>query len=67
MIKTVTVVSLSSGILGEDSVAHELALGRRRMEEYGLRLKFTTHALDGLQALQEHPEYRAADSLSTTS
>ena len=61
MIKTVTVVSLSSGILGEDSVAHELALGRRRMEEYGLRLKFTTHALDGLQVLQEHPEYRAAD------
>ena len=63
MIKTVTVVSLSSGILGEKLVAHELELGRRRMAEYGLTLKFTTHALDGLRALQEHPEYRAADWL----
>ena len=61
MIKTVSIVSLSSGILGEASVAHELALGRRRMAEYGLRLKFTSHALDGLRALQAHPELRAAD------
>jgi muramoyltetrapeptide carboxypeptidase LdcA involved in peptidoglycan recycling len=31
------------------------------MAEYGITLKFAPHALDGLSALREHPELRAAD------
>ena len=60
-IKTVGIVSLSSGVLGEASVRHELELGVRRLEAYGLRVKFTANALRGLDYLQKHPEARAAD------
>jgi len=63
MIKTVTVVSLSSGIIGESFVRHELEIGVRRLEEYGLTVKFSRHALMGLEYIKEHPEARAADLL----
>ena len=61
MIKTVGIVSLSSGILGESFMKHELDLGLRRMEELGLRVKFMPNALRGADFLQKHPEARAAD------
>ena len=64
MIKTVTIVSLSRGILGEPFVQHELELGINRLKQYGLRIKFAQHALDGLEALEAHPEYRAQDLLT---
>lgn len=60
-IKTVGIVSLSSGILGESFMKHELDLGLRRMEELGLRVKFMPNALRGADFLQKHPEARAAD------
>ncbi len=60
-IKTVGVVSLSSGILGESFMKHELDLGLRRMEALGLGVKFTNNALRGTDYLQKHPEARAAD------
>lgn len=63
MIKTVTVVSLSSGVLGESFVRHELEIGVRRLESYGLTVKFSPHALMGLSYIKEHPETRAADLL----
>ncbi|HJA25536.1 MAG TPA: LD-carboxypeptidase [Candidatus Fournierella merdigallinarum] len=63
MIKTVGVVSLSAGTLGEDFVRHELELGVRRLEHYGLRVKFLPHALEGIDHLKAHPEERAADLL----
>ncbi len=40
MIKTVGIVSLSRGTIGEDFVKHEVDLGIRRLEEYGLSVKF---------------------------
>ncbi len=64
MVKNIAIVSLSSGILGEAFVKHELELGLRRLENYGLNVTFMPHALDGLQALAAHPEYRAADLLA---
>lgn len=64
MIKTVQIVSLSSGILGEPFVAHELALGVKRLEEYGLTVRFSQHALCGIDYIKAHPEVRAADLLS---
>ena len=63
MIKTVGVVSLSAGTLGEDFVRHELELGVRRLEHYGLKVKFLPHALKGINYLKAHPEARAADLL----
>ncbi|MBA2795619.1 S66 family peptidase [Streptococcus porcinus] len=61
MIKTVGIVSLSSGILGEKLVKHELDLGLKRLKDYGLEVKFLPNALKGLDYLKKHPEVRADD------
>ena len=63
MIKTVGIVSLSSGILGESRIRFESETGIRRLEEYGLNIKFMPHALMGLDYLKAHPEKRADDLL----
>lgn len=63
MIKTVAIVSLSSGILGENFVRHEVDLGVKRLERYGLNVCFMPHALMGLDHVSHHPEDRAADLL----
>ena len=63
MIKTVGIVSLSSGILGEDFMRHELELGLRRLREYGLEVRFSDNARNGVEDLKRHPEKRAADLL----
>ena len=63
MIQTVTIVSLSRGTIGEARARHETELGVRRLEAMGLRVKFTTHALAGVEFLDAHPEARAADLL----
>lgn len=63
MIRTVGIVSLSAGTLGEGFVRHELEQGVRRLEHYGLRVKFLPHALKGIDHLKAHPERRAADLL----
>lgn len=60
-IKNVMIVSLSSGILGESFVAHELKLGVKRLEELGLNVRFSQHARMGLDYLKPHPESRADD------
>ena len=48
MVKTVGIVSLSSGTIGEDFVKHELDLGIDRLKNYGLKVKFMDHALKGI-------------------
>ena len=63
MIKTIGIVSLSSGILGEDFMRHEVELGLRRLEAYGLTVRFSRHALAGIDFVKAHPEARAADLL----
>lgn len=63
MIKNVAIVSLSSGVLGEAFVRHELDIGIRRLEAYGLNVRFMPHALKGLEYVNHHPEDRAADLL----
>ena len=39
MIKTVEIVSLSSGIIGETFAAHELKIGVKRLESMGLQVR----------------------------
>lgn len=63
MIKTVAIVSLSSGVLGEGYVAHELEIGLRRLRDRGLEVRLMPHALRGMAWLAAHPEARAADLL----
>ena len=63
MIKTVGIVSLSSGIIGEPSVRFEVDIGLSRLKEYGLNVKFMPHALKGIDYVKAHPEKRAEDLL----
>lgn len=63
MVKTVGIVSLSSGILGESYIKHELELGVRRLQKYGLKIKFMPNALKGINYIKNHPQKRADDFL----
>lgn len=57
----VAIVSLSSGILGENFINHEIVLGEKRLKEFGLEPVYMPNAKKGLKFLSEHPEARAAD------
>ncbi len=63
-IKNIAIVSLSSGILGEPFVKWELDLGLKRLNEYGINVKFMPHALCGMDYMQAHPEKRAEDLIA---
>ena len=60
-VRTVGIVSLSCGILGEDSVQHEVEIGIDRLKKFGLNVIFMEHARKGLSYISEHPEKRAED------
>ena len=64
MIRNVAIVSLSSGIIGENSVRFEVEIGLRRLAAYGLKVRFMPHALKGLDYVKAHPEKRAEDLLA---
>ena len=61
MIKKIGIVSLSSGILGEDFIKHEVDIGVQRLEEYGIEVCFLPNALKGLDFIKENPDKRAED------
>ncbi len=63
MIKTVAIVSLSSGSIGEPHVQFEVEIGLKRLEAYGLNVKFMPHARMGRDYVKAHPEKRAEDLL----
>lgn len=63
MVKTVGIVSLSHGTIGEAFAKHEVDLGISRLKDYGLKVKFMNNALKGHAYLKEHPEKRAEDLL----
>lgn len=63
MIKTIEIVSLSSGIIGETFAAHELKIGVKRLESMGLQVRFSKNALKGIEYIKNHPEDRASDLL----
>lgn len=62
-VKTIGIVSLSAGTIGEDFVKHELELGIKRLEDYGLKVRFMPNALKGIEYIKNHPEKRAEDLL----
>jgi muramoyltetrapeptide carboxypeptidase LdcA involved in peptidoglycan recycling len=61
MIKSVEIVSLSRGTIGESFAYHELKIGMERLKNMGLQVKFSEHALKGIEYIKEHPEDRALD------
>lgn len=61
MASTIGIVSLSSGVIGEDFVKHEVDLGVQRLKDLGLNPIFLPQSLKGLDFIKEHPEARAED------
>ncbi len=59
MVRSIAIVSLSSGIAGEQFIKFEVEIGLRRLQEYGLNVKFMPHALKGIEYVEAHPEKRA--------
>ena len=57
----IAVVSLSSGMLGEEFCRHNIELGVKRLKEFGLETVFMPNALKGIDYLSKHPEKRAED------
>lgn len=57
----VAIVSLSSGLLGEEFCSHNVEIGTRRLKKFGLEPVFMPNALKGIEFVAEHPECRAAD------
>lgn len=57
----VAVISLSSGMIGEKFAKHELALGLKRIREFGLVPVIMPNTLKGIDYLKNHPEARAQD------
>lgn len=57
----VAVVSLSSGMLGEQEESHVGQRGEKRLHEFGLTPVYMPNALKGIAYLKEHPEARATD------
>ena len=58
----VAIVSLSSGMLGEDWAIHKLDIAKERLEkDFGLKVVVMPNALKGIEFLDKHPELRAKD------
>ena len=57
----VAIVSLSSGMLGEEFCSHNIEIGVKRLKEFGLEPVFMKNALKGIDYLKEHPKARAED------
>ena len=64
MVRSIAIVSLSSGIAGEDFVRFEVEIGLKRLRGYGLNVTFMPNALKGLEYVKAHPEKRAEDLLA---
>lgn len=57
----VAIISLSSGVLGMPFCAHELKLGIKRLEEFGLVPVIMPNSLKGMDYIKDYPEERAKD------
>lgn len=59
---TVALVSLSSGLAGEEEIRWRTAQGIERLENFfGLKVKVMPHALKGIDYVYNYPEKRAED------
>lgn len=47
-VRKIGIVSLSSGIMGENFIQHELNIGLERLKQYGIEVEFLPNALNGI-------------------
>jgi len=58
----IAIVSLSSGMLGDEKFIHKYYIAKKRLEEdFGLEVITMPNALKGSEFIYEHPEARAQD------
>ncbi len=57
----VAIISLSNGLLGMPFCKHELDIGLKRLEQFGLVPVIMNNSLKDMDYLKEHPMDRAAD------
>lgn len=57
----IAIVSLSSGILGEPQIKHQIDLGIKRLNELGLNPVFMPNSLIGIEYVLKNPNKRAED------
>ncbi len=57
----IAIVSLSSGMLGENFCRYSLEIGKKRLEEMGLISVFMPNSLKGIEYLKQNPKARADD------
>lgn len=58
----VALVSLSSGIAGEELFSHKVMIGKSRLEkEFGLNVVIMPNAMKGVAYLEQNPQARASD------
>lgn len=57
----VAIVSLSSGLAGEEIFRHRYELGKKRLEQLGFNVVTMKNVLKGIEYLYNHPEKRAED------
>lgn len=60
----IAVVSLSSGILGENFCSHQLKIGTERLKSFGFEVVFMENSLKGLDYVKNNPKKRAEDLLN---
>ncbi len=60
-VRKIGIVSLSSGILGEGFVAHEVELGIERLKKYGIEVEFLPNSKKGIEFIKNNPKERAED------
>ena len=60
-VKKIGIVSLSSGILGEDFVAHEVKIGIERLKKYGIEVEFLPNSKNGIDFIKNNPKEIAKD------
>ena len=60
-VRKIGIVSLSSGILGEDFVSHEVKIGIERLKKYGIEVEFLPNSTKGIEFLKNNPKARAKD------
>lgn len=61
----IAIVSLSTGLLGEESLIHKYYIAKKRLEEdFGLTVIAMPNALKGIEYIYNHPEKRAEDLMA---
>lgn len=58
---SIAIVSLSSGLIGEEFVEHQRELGIKRLKTMGFNPRFMDNALLGIENLRDNPDLRAED------